>query len=693
MINYNIFNSKTPSLDLLPVYVENSQIKIDSITLRKFQDEFRNSSTHWNILQTPTGSGKTLAVLTKILFNTKSKKGIFIYPTNELIQDQLIALEKLIKKLGKKTKIVNTEILNSQNKDWIQKLSNDLRTGEYIVLFAINGATLYELSLKEKEPKGKVLFNILNILNRTDTPSIMLTNFDTLFLIIKNKYKDNTRILDLIINWRHVVIDEFHLYSGISLFNLICTLLLFYIFISRHYSGDYSINLLSATPSDTLNFIKDIFKEDILVVQTKKKYSLNNLSSLKFSEIRKSTKIFFFGRSGILYTSNDRDFLYNIVQAIINLPEFNKKKELNKNVRLLILVNSMIFAEKFYKFLKKRFEEENIKLFVKRIHGMIPPIKREKIEEMKNCVLIGTRAIEIGIDFDVSFLIFEAFDIASFLQRFGRGGRHDECVQVCLTSNLFVNKIYTNIENEKKSLDDLIKFASETLIEEKTYFELIYSVEGLALLRPFLESLTNNEEEQLDFLNELNSLIKTNSQSIPIEKWKTCFRNLAVRRYLKNMISARCNLIDFPCYFEEFNFWSKLSLSELGNCNFKISSYQNLQNRNPRLIWKRYSNQPVIHILNFKEKKSKLKIGTVGKSLPSGKIFFSSIHKLHLEGDLKINELEILNKILSEVKMPFIITDAILDWRIPQFLYLDNPNLKIILGENAFLTKYLMNKE
>jgi CRISPR-associated endonuclease/helicase Cas3 len=39
-------------------------------------------------------------------------------------------------------------------------------------------------------------------------------------------------------------------------------------------------------------------------------------------------------------------------------------------------------------------------------------------------IAIGTSAIEVGVDFDCDLLLFEAFEAASFLQRFGRAGRH-----------------------------------------------------------------------------------------------------------------------------------------------------------------------------------------------------------------------------------------------------------------------------
>src|SRR5205823_3602214 len=39
-------------------------------------------------------------------------------------------------------------------------------------------------------------------------------------------------------------------------------------------------------------------------------------------------------------------------------------------------------------------------------------------------LVIGTSAIEVGIDFQADHLLFEAGDAASFMQRFGRIGRH-----------------------------------------------------------------------------------------------------------------------------------------------------------------------------------------------------------------------------------------------------------------------------
>ena len=40
-------------------------------------------------------------------------------------------------------------------------------------------------------------------------------------------------------------------------------------------------------------------------------------------------------------------------------------------------------------------------------------------------ILVGTTTVDIGVDFDINYLIFEAWNAGSFLQRFGRLGRHE----------------------------------------------------------------------------------------------------------------------------------------------------------------------------------------------------------------------------------------------------------------------------
>ena len=48
----------------------------------------------------------------------------------------------------------------------------------------------------------------------------------------------------------------------------------------------------------------------------------------------------------------------------------------------------------------------------------------ERRAALEKQILVGTSTVDIGIDFRINYLVFEAYDAGSFLQRFGRLGRH-----------------------------------------------------------------------------------------------------------------------------------------------------------------------------------------------------------------------------------------------------------------------------
>ena len=50
----------------------------------------------------------------------------------------------------------------------------------------------------------------------------------------------------------------------------------------------------------------------------------------------------------------------------------------------------------------------------------------DRLESYGKHILVGTTTVDIGVDFHINYLIFEAFNGGSFLQRFGRLGRHEE---------------------------------------------------------------------------------------------------------------------------------------------------------------------------------------------------------------------------------------------------------------------------
>lgn len=84
-----------------------------------------------------------------------------------------------------------------------------------------------------------------------------------------------------------------------------------------------------------------------------------------------------------------------------------------------LIVNSVATARRIAKLLAQKFDPygitvgENIGL---------TDLKHRRLA-MERDLIIGTSTIDVGVDFDINLLIFEATDAGNFLQRFGRLGR------------------------------------------------------------------------------------------------------------------------------------------------------------------------------------------------------------------------------------------------------------------------------
>src|SRR2546421_4226342 len=87
-----------------------------------------------------------------------------------------------------------------------------------------------------------------------------------------------------------------------------------------------------------------------------------------------------------------------------------------------ILVYSVATARRLYARLFDFFEKQH-GISVGENTGLTNrPERRAALEKQ---ILVGTSTVDIGIDFRINYLVFEASNAGSFLQRFGRLGRHE----------------------------------------------------------------------------------------------------------------------------------------------------------------------------------------------------------------------------------------------------------------------------
>jgi len=86
-----------------------------------------------------------------------------------------------------------------------------------------------------------------------------------------------------------------------------------------------------------------------------------------------------------------------------------------------IIVNSVASAQRLIARLRPVFATQG--LTVEPNTGFDAPTRRRAAYDAD--LLVGTSTVDVGVDFQINFLVFESHNAGSFLQRFGRLGRHD----------------------------------------------------------------------------------------------------------------------------------------------------------------------------------------------------------------------------------------------------------------------------
>ena len=358
------------------------------------------------VLDAPTGSGKTLAALARVI--AKKQSAIFAYPTNALVKNQVESIADLLRKIGRKPNIIGED----PKQDWATALdSTD------IDLLCLTGESLEVLA--EKKAKGTVMDKVLTGTYRKGRLRILLTNPDTIYLAFIGRYYRQGRIYEQLGTFKAVVVDEFHLYSGPALARLI--------FMLNEIRGSpdnplVDLIFLSATHGESVSLLQGTFPDLEIVKANHYSGPAENRKQMRFRSrciVKAAERVM----------SDDED-VEQASDDIIRLYQTEPPGETQAaNVKVLGVFSSVIFAIRVAKRVSERVSALGLdpSKTVYQIHGFVPREQRVSTSGMNNAILIGTSAVEVGIDFDVPFMVMEAHDLASFLQRFGRGGRHREC--------------------------------------------------------------------------------------------------------------------------------------------------------------------------------------------------------------------------------------------------------------------------
>lgn len=348
------------------------------------------------ILVAKTGTGKTMAAVLPVL--KYRQRAICVYPTNELIRDQVRSIAGIAEREGLRI-CIQTPDTSKQ-----EYASAD------VILVHIDAPVL-EVWCKKHHWREK--WRALRELLEPDKPKIVLTNPDILFLIFALRY--HAEPLAALSGYHALIVDEFHLYSGVELAHA-----LFMLHLGRSLGDFDKIVLLSATPAPDVSEYLDRLLENPLRVDASVKCAYPVVGERQAVD-----------RVEVIPWAAGQDVVETAVNLLKGLEERNRHcRQANPDpnyVPAVVVLNSVVNAIQ----LEDRLAEEGFcrEEEMAIIRGLSA---REVRDTAGKLLVIGTSAIEVGVDFRCDYLIFEAGEASAFMQRFGRVGRHSPGVAYVL---------------------------------------------------------------------------------------------------------------------------------------------------------------------------------------------------------------------------------------------------------------------
>lgn len=349
----------------------------------------------FRVLVAGTGAGKTWAAVLPIVL--ARARAVLVYPTNALLDDQRRSILALFRNhLGVP----------------VQEIGAGDPTGEP------GGYTLVRLDAKSLEErrrarhrrtKGAVLAELLD----PSGPRLVLTNPDILYQLLAWRYSEPGRHLGSIQAYPHLVLDEFHLYSGVELANLLAM-----IGVAKAIRSFQRVTVLSATGDDavlsllerTIGVQAHRVGEDAVTraAATGRERVLAHQVELSAASVSRGTGLVDVDALACLIGER-RAWLEALRGSHWSEPDY---------VPAVMILNSVVDARQVEESLITRgWRPEEIAP----MRGLVGRAARDPRGRL---LVVGTSAIEVGVDFSTDLVCFQGGDRSSFMQRLGRVGRH-----------------------------------------------------------------------------------------------------------------------------------------------------------------------------------------------------------------------------------------------------------------------------
>lgn len=407
---------------LKPVYSCPAQTLPSGITLPPGWDGLsRHQVETYEALQDPTidvvfntamtGDGKSLAAYLAAMTNCTST--LAMYPTNELARDQ----EKQVK--GYKAQF---------------KPEKDPQ------IYRLNAAILEDFITT-----NRLSSKLAGLCDRADNSEILLTNPDIFHYIHDFRYLrrnqkgqgDNADRLFAKIddNYNLFIFDEFHIFSSPQIASVINAILLI-----KHTFPGKKFLFLSATPNDLLEEFLSKAGLKHRIIDPVKQGGYRFSAGDNWRQISYPINLSFPQK---LEPNLRSSYNWIVENAETTILKFFQDSPGSKGA---IILNSIAAVKTLVPKFKAIFEPLGLK--VRENTGLTGETEKSKSVEDAD-LLLGTSTIDVGVDFRINFLVFEAADAGNFIQRFGRLGRHpgfDIYQAYALLPNFIVERLF-EVEN------------------------------------------------------------------------------------------------------------------------------------------------------------------------------------------------------------------------------------------------------
>jgi CRISPR-associated endonuclease/helicase Cas3 len=326
-----------------------------------------------------TGDGKTLAGLLPAVKEQRSlDKGLFAYPTNELIRDQ-------IRQFGV----------------WGGRLQVKPTVGQ------LNSLQLAALIREEGFDKTETLRNVAS------DNELVLTNPD-IFTLIHRLYYDRrggnaARIAQTwLAQYRYIVFDEFHIFNAPQVANVLDGIA----FIRANSTERYPTKFLFLSATSDGLLVEALSKAGITLKEVHGSYAHGLRESTTHRRILHEVQL------ELVTSQQSLGGIENWVNE--NLQMINQFFAQHPGSKGLIIANSVFAAKRIVKRLK---DTSSFSISVGENTGLTGAEVRK--ESMNAQLIVATSTVDVGVDFEINFLIYESLDAGSFIQRLGRLGRHN----------------------------------------------------------------------------------------------------------------------------------------------------------------------------------------------------------------------------------------------------------------------------